>query len=82
MLMDFCVAGLDHLPWEVNEDPIAFGDSIQEEIKESLVLIRDLAQLTSVGEVLLARMNKLIQHATQQWDNIRFRLGSPLRNPV
>ncbi len=82
MLMDFCVAGLDRLPWEVNEDPIAFGDSIHEEIKESLVLIRDLAQLTSVGESLLTRMIGLIQLASQQWNDIRLRLGATSRSPV
>ncbi len=82
MLMDFCVAGLGHLPWEVNEDPIAFGDSIQEDIKESLVLIRDSAHLTSAGESLLARMIGLIQLASQQWNELRLRLGATSRSPV
>jgi hypothetical protein len=71
LLMDFCVAGLDRVPWEVREEPIAFGDELADEIAESLELIHQCAELTPAGKSLLSRTAELAQRAARRWNAVR-----------
>jgi hypothetical protein len=71
LLTDFVEHQFAGLPWDVNDDPIAYGDDLAAEISEAFDLIRDWARLTPLGCAALEHFHELYAQALQRWQGMR-----------
>jgi hypothetical protein len=71
VLMDFIDGEFSALPWEIHEDPIAFGEDIREEIVEAFDRIECLSKLTECGRVAVARLHSLCSEAQVRWQSLQ-----------
>jgi hypothetical protein len=67
LLMQFHEQGFAGLPWQMDDDPIAVGQDLRDEIEESFDLIHQHAQLTAIGQAVVARMHQLVAEANARW---------------
>ena len=66
-LMDFLETDFDGLPWQVDEDPIAYGEDLKSEIEEALALTDKVADLTSLGTEAFSRFSELYAQSSLRW---------------
>jgi hypothetical protein len=71
LLMDFWESGFRGLPWPAPVGAAAVGDDLAAEIREAFALIRERAQLTSLGEVALRHFRELYGLALARWRFVR-----------
>ncbi len=71
LLMDALEADFAALPWTVSEDPMLFGDAIQEEIEEAFDRIRRDVKPTPCGRAILGRLRSLSDKMSSRWAKLR-----------
>jgi hypothetical protein len=59
------------LPWDVREDPVAFGDDLVAEIREAFDLIEQWADMTALGSEALTHIRLLYKQAVAHWNTLR-----------
>jgi hypothetical protein len=59
------------LPWDVVEDPVAFGDDIADEIRESFELVERYADLTPLGRETVGHLHTMYDDAATRWNAAR-----------
>jgi hypothetical protein len=59
------------LPWDVVEDPVAFGDDLLAEIRESFDLIREWADVTPLGVAAVNHLGSIFESAAARWECVR-----------
>jgi hypothetical protein len=78
LLAAFLERGFAGLPWDVADDPLAFGDDLAAEIREAFALIDAWADLTPPGEAAVAHLQVLSEPALARWASLRDRTGIPV----
>lgn len=73
LLMAFLERGFAGLPWDVVENPMAFGDDLVAEIREAFDLIGECADLTALGEAAVDHFRALYEGAIAHWACLRVR---------
>jgi hypothetical protein len=71
LLIAFLERGFEGLPWDVVEDPMAFGDDLVAEIREAFDLIGEWADLTVLGEAAVDHFRALYERAIADWACLR-----------
>jgi hypothetical protein len=67
LLTAFLEGGFAGLPWDVVEDPVAFGEDLVAEICEAFDLIEQWADVTALGRVAVAHLRALFERALAHW---------------
>jgi hypothetical protein len=75
LLMDFLDGRFSGLPWEITDDPIAFGDDIHSEIVEAFTRIERGSQLTPCGAAAMSRLHSLCSEAQVRWQALRAKVA-------
>jgi hypothetical protein len=70
-LTAFLERGFAGLPWDLAEDPIAFGEDLVAEIREAFDLIEQWADVTALGQVAMAHFRALYERALAHWRALR-----------
>ena len=70
LLMQFHEHGYQGLSWRISEDPVAAGEELRDEIRESFDWIDQYAQLTRAGQAVVTRMRLLASDAEGHWRRI------------
>jgi hypothetical protein len=73
LLMAFLNERFAGLPWDVLDDPMAFGDDLVAEIREAFDLIEEWADLTDLGAAAVDHFRLLYKAAIARWDRLRVR---------
>ena len=76
LLMDFLDGRFSGLPWEITDDPIAFGNDIHSEIVEAFNRIERGSQLTPCGAAAMSRLHGLCSEALVRWQALRAKVAS------
>jgi hypothetical protein len=79
LLMDFLEGGFAALPWEIDDDPLEFGEDIHQEIVEAFERIETESKLTPCGQSVVARLHSLCSEARVRWQMIRSRTHGSVR---
>jgi hypothetical protein len=66
-LMDFIDRDFDGLPWQVQENPISYGEDLMREIEEALILCDEVADLTPLGAEAFSRFTELYTQSLVRW---------------
>jgi hypothetical protein len=67
----FLERGFAGLPWDVEDDPLEFGDDLVAEIGEAFQLIGEWAELTPCGREAVDHLRLLYDQALSRWDSLR-----------
>jgi hypothetical protein len=59
------------LPWDVVEDPVAFGEDLVAEIREAFDLIEQWADVTALGRAAVDHFRALYEQALTHWMSLR-----------
>jgi hypothetical protein len=71
LLTSFMKKQFAGLPWDVAEDPVAFGDEIVAEINDSFALIEESADVTALGREALSHIHWLFDRSLACWNEVR-----------
>ncbi len=70
LLMGFLEGGFAALPWEIDDDPVEFGEDIHQEIVEAFDLIERESRLTPCGRAAVSRLHGLRSEALVRWQSV------------